>query len=143
MGYVAGGLVAGIAADAVGYAGAIAIVAALTAASGVWVAVVENAAMAEGFDPHPYDRHVGRYGRALARRLRGLGLAKPGSNGSWSDWQTVPERGDQLGQVVDGRLVGIGARVLEAQLAVALVGEQDRVPQQLFGVHGAGVGVSI
>jgi MFS family permease len=39
MGYVAGGLVAGIAADAVGYAGAIAIVAALTAASGVWVAV--------------------------------------------------------------------------------------------------------
>jgi MFS family permease len=39
MGYVAGGLVAGIAADAVGYGGAIGIVAALTAASGIWVAV--------------------------------------------------------------------------------------------------------
>ena len=37
MGYVAGGLVAGIAADAIDYAGAIAIVAALTAASGLWV----------------------------------------------------------------------------------------------------------
>jgi MFS family permease len=39
MGYVAGGLVAGIAADAVGYSGAIALVAGLTAASGLWVAV--------------------------------------------------------------------------------------------------------
>ena len=39
MGYVAGGLVAGIAADAVGYGGAIAIVAGLTAASGAWVAI--------------------------------------------------------------------------------------------------------
>jgi MFS family permease len=39
MGYVAGGLVAGIAADAVGFGGAIAIVAGLTAASGLWVAV--------------------------------------------------------------------------------------------------------
>jgi MFS family permease len=39
MGYVAGGLLAGIAADAVGFAGAIAIVAGLTAASGVWVAI--------------------------------------------------------------------------------------------------------
>jgi MFS family permease len=39
MGYVAGGLIAGVAADAVGYAGAIAIVAGLTAASGMWVAV--------------------------------------------------------------------------------------------------------
>jgi hypothetical protein len=38
-GYVAGGLIAGIAADAIDYAGAIAIVAALTAASGVWVLV--------------------------------------------------------------------------------------------------------
>ena len=37
MGYVAGGLIAGIAADALGYGGAIAIVAALTAASGLWV----------------------------------------------------------------------------------------------------------
>jgi MFS family permease len=39
MGYVAGGLLAGIAADAIGYGGAIAIVAALTVASGVWVAL--------------------------------------------------------------------------------------------------------
>ena len=39
MGYVAGGLVAGVAADSLGYAGAIAIVAGLTAASGIWVAV--------------------------------------------------------------------------------------------------------
>jgi MFS family permease len=39
MGYVAGGLLAGIAADAFDYSGAIAIVAALTAGSGLWVAV--------------------------------------------------------------------------------------------------------
>jgi MFS family permease len=39
MGYVAGGLIAGVAADAVGYGGAIAIIAGLTAASGVWVAI--------------------------------------------------------------------------------------------------------
>jgi MFS family permease len=39
MGYVAGGLVAGTVADALGYPGAIAVVAALTAASGLWVAV--------------------------------------------------------------------------------------------------------
>ncbi len=38
LGYVAGGLTAGIAADAVGLSGAIAIVAGLTAASGLWVA---------------------------------------------------------------------------------------------------------
>jgi MFS family permease len=39
MGYVAGGLLAGIAADAVGYGGAIAIVAGLTVVSGLWVAI--------------------------------------------------------------------------------------------------------
>jgi MFS family permease len=39
MGYVFGGLLAGLAADAIGYSGAIAIVAALTAASGIWVAI--------------------------------------------------------------------------------------------------------
>jgi MFS family permease len=39
MGYVAGGVLAGVAADAIGYGGAIAIVAALTALSGVWVAL--------------------------------------------------------------------------------------------------------
>jgi MFS family permease len=38
MGYVAGGLVAGVVADAVGFGGAIAVVAALTAVSGLWVA---------------------------------------------------------------------------------------------------------
>jgi MFS family permease len=37
MGYVAGGLIAGIAADAIDYSGAIALVAALTAASGLWL----------------------------------------------------------------------------------------------------------
>ncbi|MEP6954363.1 MAG: MFS transporter, partial [Solirubrobacteraceae bacterium] len=36
-GYVAGGLVAGVLADAVGFAGAITAVTALTAASGLWV----------------------------------------------------------------------------------------------------------
>jgi MFS family permease len=39
FGYVAGGLTAGVAADALGYGGAILIVAALTAASGLWVAL--------------------------------------------------------------------------------------------------------
>jgi MFS family permease len=38
-GYVAGGLVAGLAADAIGFGGAIAVVAGLTAASGLWVAI--------------------------------------------------------------------------------------------------------
>jgi MFS family permease len=37
MGYVAGGLIAGLAADTIDYSGAIALVAALTAASGLWV----------------------------------------------------------------------------------------------------------
>jgi MFS family permease len=37
MGYVAGGLIAGLAADAIDYGGAIALVAALTAGSGIWV----------------------------------------------------------------------------------------------------------
>ncbi|MEK6273622.1 MAG: MFS transporter [Actinomycetota bacterium] len=39
MGYVAGGLIAGLVADAIDFSGAIALVAALTAASGVWVAL--------------------------------------------------------------------------------------------------------
>jgi MFS family permease len=39
MGYVVGGLLAGLAADALGYGGAIAIVAVLTALSGIWVAL--------------------------------------------------------------------------------------------------------
>ena len=39
MGYVAGGLVVGVLADAIDFGGAIAVVAALTALSGLWVAV--------------------------------------------------------------------------------------------------------
>jgi MFS family permease len=39
MGYVAGGVIAGGVADALGFGGAIAVVAALTAASGIWVAL--------------------------------------------------------------------------------------------------------
>jgi len=39
MGYVAGALLAGLVADAIGFGGAIAVVAALTAASGLWVAL--------------------------------------------------------------------------------------------------------
>jgi MFS family permease len=39
MGYVAGGLLAGVAADALSYSAAIAIVATLTAVSGLWVAI--------------------------------------------------------------------------------------------------------
>ena len=39
MGYVAGALVAGLVADALGFGGAIAVVAGLTAASGMWVAL--------------------------------------------------------------------------------------------------------
>jgi MFS family permease len=39
MGYVAGGVIAGTLADSLGFGGAIAVVAGLTAASGLWVAV--------------------------------------------------------------------------------------------------------
>ena len=39
MGYVAGALIAGLVADALGFGGAIAVVAGLTAASGLWVAL--------------------------------------------------------------------------------------------------------
>jgi predicted MFS family arabinose efflux permease len=37
MGYALGALVAGVASDALGYGGAISLIAVLTAASGVWV----------------------------------------------------------------------------------------------------------
>ncbi len=54
MGYVAGGLVAGLVADAVGFAGAITLVAALTAASGLWVVFDLPAAHASRLpDRHP------------------------------------------------------------------------------------------
>jgi len=39
MGYVAGGLVAGVLADAIDFSAAIAVVAAVTTASGLWVAL--------------------------------------------------------------------------------------------------------
>jgi hypothetical protein len=39
MGYVVGGLLAGLVADAIDFSAAIALVAALTAASGAWVAI--------------------------------------------------------------------------------------------------------
>lgn len=39
MGYAAGALIAGATADALGYGGAIALVAGLTAASGLWVLI--------------------------------------------------------------------------------------------------------
>jgi MFS family permease len=54
MGYVAGGLIAGVAADAIGFGGAIGLVAGLTAASGLWVVfdmpnrLSRSAAVAEG-----------------------------------------------------------------------------------------------
>lgn len=53
MGYVAGGLLAGIAADAISYEGAIAIVAGLTAASGLWVALDldEGGRIGAGIEP--------------------------------------------------------------------------------------------
>jgi hypothetical protein len=60
MGYVAGGLIAGSVADALGYSGAIAVVAALTAASGLWVALdlrsptTNRRVRAAGVKHHPY-----------------------------------------------------------------------------------------
>lgn len=39
MGYVAGALIAGVVADGLGFGGAVAVVAGLTAASGLWVAL--------------------------------------------------------------------------------------------------------
>jgi MFS family permease len=57
MGYVAGGLIAGTIADALGYSGAIAVVAALTAASGLWVALDLPAARAHASTgSHPVAR---------------------------------------------------------------------------------------
>jgi MFS family permease len=53
MGYVAGGLLAGTLADALGYGGTIAIVAGLTAASGLWVAHDLPARDAVSTSPRP------------------------------------------------------------------------------------------
>jgi MFS family permease len=52
MGYVVGGLIAGTVADEIGFAGAIGVVAALTAVSGLWVAVDLPVARA-GAAPEP------------------------------------------------------------------------------------------
>jgi MFS family permease len=51
MGYVAGGLIAGAVSDALGFSGAIAVVAVLTAASGLWVA--HDLPPGKGSSAHP------------------------------------------------------------------------------------------
>jgi MFS family permease len=58
MGYVVGGLLVGLAADAIDYAGAIAIVAGLTAASGLWVAF--DMPSRQSNEPVPRRRAMGR-----------------------------------------------------------------------------------
>lgn len=62
MGYVFGGLIAGGAADGLGYGGAIAVVAALTAASGIWVLVDMPSAVDSP------DAHLPHRGHRLHRR---------------------------------------------------------------------------
>jgi len=52
-GYVVGGLLAGIGADLLGFGGAIAVVAALTAASGLWVALDLDARPRSSADHDP------------------------------------------------------------------------------------------
>jgi MFS family permease len=73
MGYVGGGLLAGIAADAVGYGGAISIVAGLTAASGLWVLLDMPSAPRERDGPAPrsgpaVSPYRARRGRDFTRR---------------------------------------------------------------------------
>jgi predicted MFS family arabinose efflux permease len=51
MGYVAGGLLAGLLADAIDFSATIAIVAGLTAASGLWVALELPGGRAERLSP--------------------------------------------------------------------------------------------
>jgi MFS family permease len=58
MGYVFGGLIAGLAADAFGYGGAIALVAALTAASAAWV-LVDMPPKLSAAGPYPLDASRG------------------------------------------------------------------------------------
>lgn len=67
MGYALGALIAGAASDALGYGGAIALVAALTAASGLWVL----GDMPTRREPHgPRLRRPGRWGVAASRYPR-------------------------------------------------------------------------
>jgi MFS family permease len=60
MGYVAGGLIAGLVDDAIGYGGAIGVVAALTAASGLWVLIdmPDRRDRAEASAPHPERQRI-------------------------------------------------------------------------------------
>jgi predicted MFS family arabinose efflux permease len=67
MGYGLGALIAGGVADALGYGGAIAVVAALTAASGVWVL---------GDMPSRRERHVGAAPAGAAATASSEALAR-------------------------------------------------------------------
>jgi MFS family permease len=77
-GYVVGGLVAGVAADALGFGGAIALVAGLTAASGLWVAL--------DFDRDAYRRPRTRTGTpyfgtsVIPRSTTGSGSSRTGAS---------------------------------------------------------------
>jgi predicted MFS family arabinose efflux permease len=64
-GYAFGGLIAGVVADALGYGGAIAIVAGLTAASGLWV-LVDMPARRREPTPAPPTATVPTQGRPAA-----------------------------------------------------------------------------
>jgi hypothetical protein len=55
MGYALGALIAGAVADALGYGGAISVVAALTAASGLWVLIDMPAVHAHAMRQSPTD----------------------------------------------------------------------------------------
>jgi hypothetical protein len=68
-------------------------------------------------------------------------LPNPGAKGILSDWQTVP-----CGGVIrstrsgDPRLVDAGAGIVKADVAVAVVGEQDGVSEPPRGSHRVDVG---
>jgi MFS family permease len=63
MGYALGALIAGAAADALGYGGAISLVAGLTAASGLWVLID----MPRREQPKGFDETIRTRGRSVAR----------------------------------------------------------------------------
>jgi MFS family permease len=69
MGYVVGGLAAGFAADAIGYSGAIAVIAGVTAASGLWTLFDMPAGAKLGPPPRkaPESEPASRYGAPRAR----------------------------------------------------------------------------
>ena len=68
-GYVAGALIAGAAADTLGYGGAIGLVAALTAASGLWV-LTDMPAAPDAPSPRPRDRRSRRDARTRSATPR-------------------------------------------------------------------------